>query len=56
LTIIRGNTNDPHVVELTREATPTTDVTNRIAAPGVGYVRIAAFHVTHDGTGKERCG
>lgn len=43
LTIIRGNTNDPHVVELTREATPTTDVTNRIATPGVGYIRIAAF-------------
>jgi len=43
LTIIRGNTNDPHVVELTREATPTTDVANKIAAPGVGYLRIAAF-------------
>jgi len=43
LTIIRGNTNDPHVVELTREATPTTDVANKIAAPGIGYLRIAAF-------------
>ncbi|HUR34277.1 MAG TPA: S41 family peptidase [Vicinamibacterales bacterium] len=43
LTIIRGNTNDPHVVELTREAVPTIDVTNRMAAPGVGYVRLAAF-------------
>ena len=43
LTIIRGNTNDPHVVELTREATPTTDVTSKFAAPGVGYLRIAAF-------------
>jgi carboxyl-terminal processing protease len=43
LTIIRGNTNDPHVVELTREAAPTTDVTSRIAAPGVGYLRVAAF-------------
>jgi carboxyl-terminal processing protease len=43
LTIIRGNTNDPHVIELTREAVPTTDVTNRVAAPGVGYLRIAAF-------------
>jgi carboxyl-terminal processing protease len=43
LTIIRGNTNDPHVVELTREAVPTTDVTSRTAAPGVGYLRVAAF-------------
>ena len=43
LTIIRGNTNDPHVVELTREAAPTTDVSSRIAAPGVGYLRVAAL-------------
>jgi carboxyl-terminal processing protease len=42
LTIIRGNTNDPHVIELTREAAPTVDVTSRLAAPGVGYVRVAA--------------
>jgi carboxyl-terminal processing protease len=44
LTIIRGNTNDPHVVELTREAPPTADVTSRIAASGVGYVRIASIN------------
>ncbi len=43
LTVIRGNTNDPHVIELTREAPPTVDVTTRMAAPGVGYVRVAAF-------------
>ncbi|MGE3958770.1 MAG: S41 family peptidase [Vicinamibacterales bacterium] len=43
LTIIRGNTNDPHVVELTREAVPTTDVTTRMAAPGIGLLRVAAF-------------
>jgi carboxyl-terminal processing protease len=42
VTVIRGSTSDPHVVELTREATPTTEVTSKIAAPGVGYVRIAA--------------
>jgi carboxyl-terminal processing protease len=42
LTIIRGSTADPHVVELTREAIPTTDVSGKMAAPGVGYVRIAA--------------
>jgi carboxyl-terminal processing protease len=43
LTIIRDSPNDPHVVELTREAIPTTDVTSRIAAPGIGYLRIAAI-------------
>jgi len=43
LTIIRGNAADPHVIELTREAAPTPDVTGRLAAPGVGYVRISAF-------------
>ena len=41
--IIRGNAADPHVVELTREAFSPSDVTGRIAAPGVGYVRIAAI-------------
>ncbi|MBS1816654.1 MAG: PDZ domain-containing protein [Acidobacteria bacterium] len=43
LTVIRGNTNDPHVVELTREAVPTVDVTGRMAASGVGLLRVAAF-------------
>lgn len=43
LTIIRGNTNDPHVIDFTREASPTTDVSSRIAAPGVGYLRVAAL-------------
>lgn len=43
LTIIRGSASDPHVVELTREAPPTSDVTGRLAAPGVGYIRIAAI-------------
>lgn len=43
LTIIRGNTNDPHVIELTREAVPTVDVTSKTAAPGVGLLRIASF-------------
>jgi carboxyl-terminal processing protease len=42
LTIIRENANEPHVVELTREAVSTTDVTSRMAAPGVGYLRVAA--------------
>ena len=43
LTVIRVIPNDPHVVELVREAVPTTDVTSRMAAPGIGYVRIAAI-------------
>lgn len=43
LTIIRGNASDPHVVELTRDVPPASDVTGRLAAPGVGYVRIAAI-------------
>ncbi len=43
LTIIRGSASDPHVVEMTREAPPTSDVTGRLAAPGVGYLRIAAI-------------
>src|SRR5439155_12440153 len=43
LTVIRGNAVDPHVVELTREILNAPDVTGRIAAPGVGYLRIAAF-------------
>jgi len=43
LTIIRGNAADPHVVELTRETDPAPTVTSRIAAPGVGYVRVAGI-------------
>src|SRR5580658_10465479 len=43
LTVFRGNSNDPHLVELTRDAAPGPDVTGRIAAPGVGYVRVAAI-------------
>jgi len=41
VTVIRGNAADPHLVELTREAEPATEVTGRIAAPGIGYVRVA---------------
>jgi carboxyl-terminal processing protease len=42
LTVIRGSTADPHVIELTREAMPTTDVTGKVLQPGIGYLRIAA--------------
>jgi carboxyl-terminal processing protease len=41
ITVIRGNAADPHLVELSREPEPTTDVTGRIVAPGIGYVRVA---------------
>jgi carboxyl-terminal processing protease len=43
LTIIRGSTTEPHELELTRETATGADVSGRIAAPGVGYVRIAAI-------------
>ncbi len=42
LSIIRGSAADPHPVELIRATLPASDVHGRIAAPGVGYVRIAA--------------
>src|SRR5712691_6973996 len=42
LAVIRGSAADPHIVELTRETLPASDVHGRIAAPGVGYLRIAA--------------
>ena len=43
ITMIRGNANDPHVLELTREAEPASVVNGRIAGAGIGYVRIAAI-------------
>ncbi len=43
LTIFRGNAADPHVVSMIREALSPLDVTGRIAAPGVGYVRVSSI-------------
>jgi carboxyl-terminal processing protease len=43
LTIFRGNAADPHVVSMTREALSPLDVTGRIAAPGVGYLRVPSI-------------
>ena len=43
VTVIRGNAADPHVIELVRATPSAHDVTGRIAAPGVGYVRLAAI-------------
>jgi carboxyl-terminal processing protease len=43
LAVIRGSAAEPHIVELTREIMPASDVRSRIAAPGVAYLRIAAI-------------
>jgi carboxyl-terminal processing protease len=43
LVVIRGSTTDPHAVKLTREKVSSPDLTSRMAAPGVGYVRILEF-------------
>jgi carboxyl-terminal processing protease len=42
LTVFRGNATEPHEIELTRELPPAVEATSRIAAPGVGYVRVSA--------------
>src|ERR1700730_9379148 len=41
VTVIRGNAADPRVIELTREAEPSSTVNSRLEGSGVGYVRIA---------------
>ena len=46
ITIIRGNAADPHVLDLTRENEPASVVNGRIAAAGIGYVRIAGIGPT----------
>ena len=43
LTVIRGNAADPHEVALVREKPPTSMVSGKIAAPEVGYIRVASF-------------
>ena len=43
LTVLRGSATDPHEVPLVREAPPAVDVTSRVQAPGIGYVRVSAF-------------
>jgi carboxyl-terminal processing protease len=43
LTVFRNNQADPHDVELTREVAPAGNVSARIAAPGVGYVRVPSI-------------
>ncbi len=46
LTVLRGNAAEPHDVELTREDLPAAPVRSRIAAPGVGYLRVPEFGKT----------
>jgi carboxyl-terminal processing protease len=43
LTVIRSSAADSHQVALVREVLPPPLVTGRIAAPGIGYLRIPAF-------------
>jgi carboxyl-terminal processing protease len=43
LTVLRGSQTDTHEVVLTRTAAQPAAVTGRIAAPGVGLVRVTAF-------------
>lgn len=40
LTVIRGNAAEPHVIEVTREALTTLPTEARMAADGIGYLRV----------------
>jgi carboxyl-terminal processing protease len=46
LTVLRGNAAEPHEMDLVREELPAVAVKSRIAAPGVGYLRVAEFSKT----------
>ena len=43
LTVIRGNAAEPHELDIVREELPAIAVKSRIAAPGIGYLRVAEF-------------
>ncbi len=43
LTVFRGNQNDLHEIDVTRAVPATATVSGRVAAPGVGYLRVAAI-------------
>ena len=43
LTVIRSNAADPRVIELTREVLSPAEVSGRMQAPTLGYVRVPAF-------------
>lgn len=43
LTVLRGNAVEPHEIDLVREGLTSPPVKSRMAAPGVGYLRVAEF-------------
>jgi len=43
LTVLRGNAAEPHDIEMVREELPAAPVKSRLAAPGIGYLRVAEF-------------
>ncbi|MDQ3169425.1 MAG: S41 family peptidase, partial [Acidobacteriota bacterium] len=43
VTVIRGNTADPHDFTLTREVAPASAVTSRTLPQGPGYIRVSSF-------------
>ena len=43
LTVLRGNAAEPHEIDLPREELPAIPVKSKIAAPGIGYLRVAEF-------------
>ena len=43
LSLLRGNTSEPYDIELTREEPSGPDVSHRMLAPGIGYVRVATL-------------
>jgi carboxyl-terminal processing protease len=43
LTLLRGNAAEPHELELLREELPAAAVKGRVAAQGVGYLRVPEF-------------
>ena len=49
LEIIRGNAAEPVTLDVERGGARSANVTSRIAAPGVGYLRIAEFDATTPG-------
>ncbi len=43
LSLLRGNTSEPYDIDLVREAPSGSDVSHRMLAAGIGYVRVAAL-------------
>ena len=43
ITVLRGSAADPRDIDLVRTAPQTSDVTSKVQAPGIGYVRVSAF-------------